>query len=118
MLQNESHKNSIHNAVIIAMKVSVPCFAIFGIIVGIDRTPRSLAISGLGYLFWPTVSMMVLGALVGSALGFIVGTISDAGEHATEHAKELRRVHEKTVTAAEQAPFSPPISIHLRSARP
>ncbi len=84
-ISHSPHNNpSILAASLFGMAITAALFAVLGIFIGFDRAQGSFYAYGLSCFFWPVVSMVALGAVVGGSLGFVFGHIGHASDVAPE----------------------------------
>jgi len=75
---------SIGAATLYGMALTAALFVPLGILIGIDRAPGSFYTYGLSCFVWPVASMVVLGGIVGAALGFTFGSIAHSSDDVPE----------------------------------
>jgi hypothetical protein len=84
-ISHSPHNNpSIAASSFFGMVMTAGLFAFLGLLIGLDRAPGSFYSYGLSCFFWPIVSMILLGSVVGGSLGYVFGAIAHASDDTTE----------------------------------
>ena len=108
-ISHSVHNNpSIAATALYGAALTAGLFVPLGLLIGLDRAPGSFYSYGLSCFFWPGVSMVLLGSIVGASLGFVFGSIAHGSDDPTP---ESAAVSPNKVNAGHKG--SAGLSLHL-----